>query len=236
MRSLVGYYRPGQSYPRRSLREGYPPPSRTRVVEATTAPVGGGYNVYIGVGHPDNIDYIAPIASRAPGISSAVMSITALALSEDIDYYIDVLAETTAGGVESLTGGPVHVRIESGALVAPRPNSIAIARATASAGGKVRLEALYDATDELAAATKIAVGRIVSGAIDWSSPVEEIAISGTTTIDQDLVPTYTHGELVHLAVRAETAAGVQGPPRILAPVVADTTGPPAPAELTAAQE
>ena len=194
-----------------------------------------GYNAYIGVGHPDNIDYNTPIAVEAPGVASSVRSITTLGLSEDIDYYIDVLAES-ASFVESATGGPVHVRIESGALVAPRPNSVAIARATASAAGKIRLEALYDATDELAAATKIAVGRIVSGSIDWGSPVEEIAISGTTTIDQDLAPTYTHGELVHLAVRAETAAGVQGPPRILAAAVADTTGPPAPAELTAAQE
>jgi len=233
MRSVLGYYRPGQSYPRRILREEYP--RRPRTDKIFVGVPGGGYNLYIGSGHPDKIDYVTPIATVSAGTVVSTMSVAALGLVEGVDYYIDVLAESVAH-VESLTGGPVHVRIESGVLVTPRPNAIAIARATAAAAGKVHLDALYDATDELDAATKVVVGRLVDDAIDWASPVQEIAISGTTTIDEDLSDTYTDIESVHLAVRAETAAGVQGPVTVLATVVADATAPDAPAELAAAQE
>ena len=194
-----------------------------------------GYNAYIGVGQPDNIDYTTPIAAEAPGSTSTVVSVAGLGLLEGVDYYIDILAESAAN-VESLTGGPVHARIVSGALVSPRPNGVVAARATASAAGKVRLEAFYDSTFELAAATKIVVGRIIGGTIDWSSPLQEIAISGTTTIDQDLDDTFNDTELVHLAVRAETAVAVQGPVQVLAAVVADSTSPAAPSELSAVAE
>jgi len=194
-----------------------------------------GYNICLGAGHPDNIDYDTPVAVEAPGVSECLLSVASLGLAEDVDYYIDVLA-VSASEVESAGAGPVRVRIESGSLVGDPPSAVAAARATASAAGKVRLEALYDATAEIGAATKILVGRLVDGSIDWSSPVQEIAIDGTTTIDEDLSPTYSHGERVHLAVRAETAAGARGPITILAPVVADTTAPPAPASLAAAQE
>ena len=195
----------------------------------------GAYNLYIGQGHPDNIDYGSSVGSTLAGVETKALSIASLGLAEDTDYFLDVLAET-AQGVESLTGGPVHIRIESGSLAGPKPKALTAARATAAAAGKVRLEAYYDSTNALGVATKIVVGRIVAGSIDWSSPVQEIAISGTTTIDENLSPTYSDAEFVHLAVRAETAAGDRGPVTVLAPVVADTTAATAPSAVTAAQE
>ena len=200
---------------------------------AAAPPVGdSAYNICLGVGHPDNIDYDTPAATTAAGVETRALSVAALALADDIDYYIDVIA-VSAASVESITGGPVRVRISAGALVSARPNRLAAARATAAAAGKIHLDAYYDASGELAAATKIVVGRVVDGSIDWTSPVQEISISGSTTIDADLDATYVVGQRIHLAVRAETAAGVQGLPTVMAPVVADTAGPPAPSELAA---
>ena len=192
-------------------------------------------NVYLGQGHPSQIDYGSPVEQVAEGLETTGLSIATLNLAEDVDYYIDILAETVQG-VESPTGGPVHVRIESGALAGPKPKAVTTARATAAAAGKVRLEAYYDSTNQLGAASKIVVGRIVGGSIDWDSPVEEIAITGTTTIDQNLAPNYSDKELVALAVRAETDAGDRGPVTVLAPVVADTTAAVAPVELAATHE
>jgi len=189
-----------------------------------------GYEFYSGT-RPDNIDYNTIVGWAAPGETSLTFDLA------DGIFYIAAKA-VSASGVRSAASRILRVEISGGAIVSPRPNALAknSVRTTPGPGGKVHLEAIYDAANEPAAATKIQVGRIVSGSIDWVSPEQEINITGTTYIDEDLTTVYSDGELVELALRAVTADSVASKVTPCRPVVADATAPSAPGSLSAAQE
>lgn len=180
----------------------------------------------------ESIDYDAPVALTAPGVSSTAIALT------DGTWWL-ACRSVSAAGVESDPSKVLRVEIENGALLDPRPNPIAPGSVVAlpGPGGKVHLEFAYHAQNAPAAATRVAVvRRAADGALDWSSPIQTIPISGDTHWSGDLDGVYADRELVKLAIRAETAAGRGGRETVCLPVVADAAAPPAASTLTATQE
>jgi len=225
---VTGYFRLGQSFARRMLREPYPAKRRASYVPA---PPVGGYNVYAGPS-AESIDYGEILSTVGAGVDTA-----AFALPDGV-WFLAVTSQSVAG-VESPGSIVLRAEIENGVLLDPRPNPIAPGSVVAipGPGGKVHLEFAYHSAGELAEAAQVAVvRRAADGSLDWSSPIRTIPIEGATRFDADLTDVYDDGELVKLAIRAETAGGRGGRETICPPVVADATAPPAPSTLTAAQE
>ena len=88
----------------------------------------------------------------------------------------------------------------------------------------------YQRRGERAAATGVQVARLISGQINWASPLDTISLpsssfGGIHRVSKQIAPTFTDGETVRLAVRAVTAAGEAGDVMMLDPVVADAAAP-----------
>ena len=186
----------------------------------------GLYRIYRGTdgGGRASIDWTAVVDTVAAGTGQIN-----IAQADDTDYWYGLTAVSDSG-IESTVKRVLHCKIESGVLGGPRPNAMIFARVERTAAGKIKYHIQYAAAGAVGVATKIEFAECTGpggAGADWSSPIDTINISGDAFGSGTLTPTWTHGQTVHLACRAVTAAGDAGEVMIPegSPVVADTTGP-----------
>lgn len=186
----------------------------------------GGYLVYRGVGCAANIDWTEPVGSGQAG--ETTLHVFGSAPVAETVYTLGLRAVSDAGVLSTSAAIVCRVVVDAeGELVGQPPGRMALAVASAAAGGKIRVGFRYDQPpgNAFASAAAIQIAPVVDGAPDWDNPVAEIACNGSIMRDRvEIAGTHETGELVRLAARARTAAGVGGP-TVRFSAVADATGP-----------
>jgi|GEM_PF-3430022 len=193
-----------------------------------------GYRLYRGVGSPAAIDYDNPVAELPCGLDSAVLA--GLGHQAGVEYWYGIRAVSSAGVEETDTSRVCRVVVAAdGSISADRPNAIAWAKASAIAGGKLRVDFYYSSLSQVIPPASVELALASAGGFDWENPIATAAISGS--IRGSLLPAtvFEDGETVFLAIRAVGALGELGAALELAPVAADSSPPPAIDSLEAVQ-
>lgn len=197
---------------------------------------GGGYTLYRWTGDrtpaaPDTI-----VGAAVPG-ATEIRTFPRVAHAASTRYWY-LLRAVGAGGVEETNTRRVveAVTDAAGDLQAPRPNSPSALVATPLADGDIELSWSYVSAGQQVAPAAFAVygdGAAGHAAIDYETVIATVTATPGQSRYATTLTGYDHGDIVRLAVRAISAAGVHDGNTDDVVGVADATDPVAPTLVAA---
>jgi len=185
-----------------------------------------GYYIYRGVGRPENIDWDNAVGD----VTGATATLTGLGHAASTKYCYGIRPYRDIGGGEKLVtptfAGIAEVEIDSGGdWVGTRPWPVRNFHAEIRSGGRIRLRWRYVPGPAIPSQFNIWYGG--SRDLGGGEPDETVAYRGRAPYSKEL--SLSDGTRYWFRIQVATSGGAMSVPVTIGPLVADATGPAAPA-------